>query len=367
MMNINGFSVSHKEGKARSGFLKTTRGDVETPVFMPVGTAATVKAITPETLESIGSQILLCNTYHLMIRPGEQVVNHLGGLNEFMNWQGPILTDSGGFQVMSLSKLRKINENGVTFRSHIDGKEFLITPEGSIRIQETLKSTIIMAFDECTPFPVEKKIAETSMKLSSRWAERSKSSFTGANGSMLFGIQQGGMFKDLREQSACYLNNIGFDGYAVGGLAVGEPQEKMFEVLDYSTDFFPEDRPRYLMGVGKPGDIIGAVLRGVDMFDCVIPTRSGRNGQAFVQNGTINLKNAKHQLDKNPIDENCSCYCCSNYSRGYLSHLVRSNEILGSMLLTWHNLHFYVNLMKKIRELIKKREFTAFANKFLNK
>ena len=364
-MKLNDFSVSHTEGRARTGLLKTSRGFIETPVFMPVGTAATVKAMTPESIETIGAQILLCNTYHLMIRPGEKVVNQLGGLNKFMNWSGPILTDSGGFQVMSLSKLRQLDENGVTFRSHVDGKKFLLTPEDSIKIQETLQSTIIMAFDECTPFPVEKKYAETSMRLSSRWAERSKSSFKGVNGSKLFGIQQGGMFKDLREQSANCLTSIGFDGYALGGLAVGEPQEKMFEVLDYSIDFFPNDRPRYLMGVGKPSDIIGSVLRGVDMFDCVIPTRSGRNGQAFVQDGTINLKNAKNQLDEKPIDENCSCYCCANYSRGYLSHLVRSNEILGSMLLTWHNLYFYVNLMKKIRELIQKREFTAFAKKFL--
>ena len=365
-MNVNAFSVSHVEGKSRTGLLKTSRGDIETPVFMPVGTAATVKAMLPETLEIIGAQILLCNTYHLMIRPGEKVVNKLGGLNKFMNWSGPILTDSGGFQVMSLAKLRQLNENGVTFRSHVDGKKFLLTPEASISIQETLKSTIIMAFDECTSFPVEKEVAEKSMKLSSRWAERSKSSFTGSNGSMLFGIQQGGMFKDLREQSARYLNDIGFDGYAIGGLAVGEPQKKMFEVLDYSTDFFPKYRPRYLMGVGKPSDIVGAVLRGVDMFDCVIPTRSGRNGQAFVKSGTINLKNAQYQLDNGPIDEACFCYCCSNYSKGYLSHLVRSNEILASMLLTHHNLHYYLGLMKKIRKLIKRGEFTAFAETFVN-
>ena len=364
-MGITDFSVSHVEGKSRVGLLKTSRGDIETPVFMPVGTAATVKAMLPETLEAIGAQIILCNTYHLMIRPGEKVVNNLGGLNTFMNWSGPILTDSGGFQVMSLAKLRQLNENGVTFRSHVDGKKFLLTPETSIMIQETLKSTIIMAFDECTPFPVEKKIAEKSMKLSSRWAERSKASFKGSNGSMLFGIQQGGMFEDLREESARYLNDIGFDGYAIGGLAVGEPQQKMFEVLDYSTDFFSKDKPRYLMGVGKPSDIVGAVLRGIDMFDCVIPTRSGRNGQAFVENGTINLKNAQYQLDKNPIDEACSCYCCSNYSRGYLSHLVRSNEILASMLITLHNVYFYISLMKKIRMLIKRGEFKAFAEKFV--
>jgi queuine tRNA-ribosyltransferase len=364
-MGITDFSVSHVEGKSRVGLLKTSRGDIETPVFMPVGTAATVKAMLPETLEAIGAQIILCNTYHLMIRPGEKVVNNLGGLNTFMNWSGPILTDSGGFQVMSLAKLRQLNENGVTFRSHVDGKKFLLTPETSIMIQETLKSTIIMAFDECTPFPVEKKIAEKSMKLSSRWAERSKASFKGSNGSMLFGIQQGGMFEDLREESARNLNDIGFDGYAIGGLAVGEPQQKMFEVLDYSTDFFSKDKPRYLMGVGKPSDIVGAVLRGIDMFDCVIPTRSGRNGQAFVENGKINLKNAQYQLDKNPIDEACSCYCCSNYSRGYLSHLVRSNEILASMLITLHNVYFYISLMKKIRMLIKRGEFKAFAEKFV--
>ena len=364
-MELNDFSVSHVEGKSRAGLLKTSRGDIETPVFMPVGTAATVKAMLPETLEAFGAQILLCNTYHLMIRPGEKVVSHLGGLNKFMNWSGPILTDSGGFQVMSLAQLRQLNENGVTFRSHVDGKKFLLTPETSIMIQETLKSTIIMAFDECTPFPVEKKIAEKSMKLSSRWAERSKSSFKASNRSLLFGIQQGGMFEDLREESARYLNDIGFDGYAIGGLAVGEPQQKMFEVLDYSTDFFPKDKPRYLMGVGKPSDIVGAVLRGIDMFDCVIPTRSGRNGQAFVESGTINLKNAKYKLDKNPIDENCDCYCCSNYSRGYLSHLVRSNEILASMLLTHHNVYFYISFMKKIRTHIKRGEFKAFAKKFV--
>jgi queuine tRNA-ribosyltransferase len=364
-MELKDFSVSHVDGKARAGILKTSRGCIETPVFMPVGTAATVKAMTPESLEKLGAQILLCNTYHLMVRPGEEIVNQLGGLNEFMNWSGPILTDSGGFQVMSLSKLRKLDENGVTFRSHIDGKKFLLTPESSIKIQERLQSTIIMSFDECTPFPVEKEIAEKSMSLSLRWGERSKSSFSGLNGSMLFGIQQGGMFRELREHSAVGLKKIGFDGYAIGGLAVGEPQEKMFEVLDYSVDFFPKDRPRYLMGVGKPSDIVGAVLRGVDMFDCVIPTRSGRNGQAFVETGIINLKNAKYKIDKTPIDEHCNCYSCLNYSRGYLRHLIRSNEILGSMLLTWHNLHYYLNLMKKIRESIKKGGFTAFAHNFL--
>ncbi len=364
-MELNDFSVSHVDGKARAGILKTSRGRVETPVFMPVGTAATVKAMMPESLEKLGAQILLCNTYHLMVRPGEEIVNQLGGLNEFMNWSGPILTDSGGFQVMSLSKLRKLDENGVTFRSHVDGKKFLLTPESSINIQECLQSTIIMSFDECTPYPVEKESAEKSMRLSLRWGERSKSSFSGLNGSMLFGIQQGGMYKELREHSAVGLKKIGFDGYAIGGLAVGEPQEKMFEVLDYSVDFFPKDRPRYLMGVGKPSDIVGAILRGVDMFDCVIPTRSGRNGQAFVENGVINLKNAKYRIDKRPIDDCCDCYCCLNYSRGYLRHLIRSNEILGSMLLTWHNLHYYLNLMKKIRELIKNGEFTAFAHNFL--
>ena len=359
------FKVLKNDNFARTGLIKTHRGAIHTPAFMPVGTQATVKACKIDDIKKTGSEIILSNTYHLMIRPGEKVVNHLGGLNKFMNWSGPILTDSGGFQVMSLAKLRQINENGVTFSSHIDGKKFLLTPEASISIQETLKSTIIMAFDECTPFPVEKKIAEKSMKLSSRWAERSKSSFKGSNGSMLFGIQQGGMFADLREQSAQYLTDIEFDGYAIGGLAVGEPQQKMFEVLDYSTNFFPKDKPRYLMGVGKPSDIVGAVLRGIDMFDCVIPTRSGRNGQAFVENGTINLKNAQYQLDKNPIDEACSCYCCSNYSRGYLSHLVRSNEILASMLITLHNVSFYISLMKKIRLLIKRGEFKAFAEKFI--
>ena len=365
-MSQNGFSVKHIEGKSRVGTLKTSRGIIKTPAFMPVGTAGTVKAMLPENLRTIGADVLLCNTYHLMLRPGEEIVNKLGGLNDFMNWKGPILTDSGGFQVMSLANLRTISEEGVIFKSHVDGKKFFLSPETSISIQKKLQSTIIMSFDECTPYPIDKSEAEKSMKLSLRWGKRSKKSFGRNPDSLLFGIQQGSMFEDLRKSSAIGLTDIGFDGYALGGLAVGETQEKMFEVIDFSIDLFPDNRPRYLMGVGKPSDIVGAVLRGVDMFDCVIPTRSGRNGQAFVKEGTINLKNAQYKNDELPLDPTCNCYCCSNYSKGYLSHLVRSNEILGSILVTWHNLSYYLNLMKNIRSKIAEGTFTDFAKKFQN-
>ena len=358
------FSILHTEGKARVGVLETSRGKIDTPAFMPVGTAGTVKAMLPDNLKSIGADVLLCNTYHLMLRPGEETVDQLGGLNKFMNWSGPILTDSGGFQVMSLAKLRTISEEGVVFRSHIDGKKFFMSPETSIVIQKKLQSTIIMSFDECTSYPIKKSEAEKSMKLSLEWGKRSKKEFGINSDSMLFGIQQGSMFKDLRKMSAKVLNDIGFDGYALGGLAVGETQERMFEVIDFSIDLFPERRPKYLMGVGKPSDIVGAVLRGVDMFDCVIPTRSGRNGQAFVEFGTINLKNARYKNDNEALDPKCDCYCCINYSKGYLNHLVRSNEILGSILLTWHNLHHYLSLMKTIRKKISEGTFTKFAKKF---
>lgn len=334
----------------RTGILHTPRGDIHTPAFMPVGTAATVKAMLPESVAQTGAEIILGNTYHLMLRPGAERVARLGGLHKFMNWQKPILTDSGGFQVMSLSKLRKITEDGVTFQSHIDGSKHMLSPERSMEIQCLLGSDIVMAFDECTPYPVDYDTARVSMELSMRWAQRSREAFGDRPGYMLFGIQQGSMYEDLRARSSEALQDIGFDGYALGGLAVGEGQDKMFEVLDYAVDMLPEDKPRYLMGVGKPSDIVGAVERGVDMFDCVLPTRSGRNGQTFTSEGTLNLRNARFADDPAPLDAACGCPCCAHYSRAYLHHLVKSNEILGGMLLSWHNIQHYQDLMLTIRE-----------------
>jgi queuine tRNA-ribosyltransferase len=344
------FEIKKQIGARRVGRITTAHGVIDTPVFMPVGTAATVKAMLPDSVASTGAQIILGNTYHLMLRPGAERVAKLGGLHKFMNWSGPILTDSGGFQVMSLSKLRKITENGVTFQSHLSGEKFELTPERSIEIQHLLGSTITMAFDECTPFPATWIDAKKSMELSMRWAERSKKAFVNRAGYGLFGIVQGGIYPDLRKASIEALASIGFDGYAIGGLAVGEGQEMMFKVLDDVMPYMPPEKPRYLMGVGKPDDIIGAVERGVDMFDCVIPTRSGRNGQAFVEGGTINIRNSKHAEDLSPLDEDTICEA-HKYSRAYLHHLVKSGEILGSMLMTWHNLQFYQNLTKKLREL----------------
>ncbi len=317
---------------------------------MPVGTAATVKAMLPESVRATGADIILGNTYHLMLRPGAERIAKLGGLHKFMNWPGPILTDSGGFQVMSLAKLRKIDKDGVTFQSHIDGGEHRLTPEKSMEIQHLLGSDITMVFDECTPYPATHEEAEDSMRLSLEWAERSKQAFIPSPGHALFGIVQGGIYPDLREESARALVDIGFDGYAIGGLAVGEGQEEMFNVLDYTIPLLPENKPRYLMGVGKPDDIIGAVARGIDMFDCVIPTRSGRNGQAYVRGGTINIRNAEYADDLHPLDPECLCPACLDYARAYLHHLVKSNEILGSMLMTWHNLQYYQDLMKGLRE-----------------
>ena len=344
------FEIKKQIGARRVGRITTAHGVIDTPVFMPVGTAATVKAMLPDSVASTGAQIILGNTYHLMLRPGAERVARLGGLHKFMNWSGPILTDSGGFQVMSLSKLRKITENGVTFQSHLSGEKFELTPERSIEIQHLLGSTITMAFDECTPFPATWEEAKKSMELSMRWAERSKKAFVKRSGYGLFGIVQGGIYPDLRKASIEALASIGFDGYAIGGLAVGEGQEMMFKVLDDVMPYMPVEKPRYLMGVGKPDDIIGAVERGVDMFDCVIPTRSGRNGQAFVEGGTINIRNSKHAEDLSPLDEDTICEA-HKYSRAYLHHLVKSGEILGSMLMTWHNLQFYQNLTKKLREM----------------
>ncbi|NQV47326.1 MAG: tRNA guanosine(34) transglycosylase Tgt [Rhodospirillaceae bacterium] len=363
-MSKFGFTLSATDGKARRGVVTTAHGDFDTPAFMPVGTAATVKAMLPGSVAGTGAQIILGNTYHLMLRPGAERIEKLGGLHKFMNWPGPILTDSGGFQVMSLSELRKMNENGVTFRSHLDGTMVELTPERSMEIQNMLDADITMAFDECTPFPATEDEAATSMRLSMRWAERSRQAFKERPGYGLFGIVQGGVFESLREESAKALTNTGFDGYAIGGLAVGEGQDEMFRVLGLTTPMLPDDRPRYLMGVGKPDDIVGAVLRGVDMFDCVLPTRSGRTGQAFTRRGPLNLRNARHADDPRPLDEDCACPACGGHSRAYLHHLVKSGEILAAMLLTWHNLHYYQDLMRGLRAAIGEGRLEAFTTGF---
>ncbi len=324
-----GFTLLAADGAARRGQVATAHGSIETPAFMPVGTAATVKAMRPEEVAATGADIILGNTYHLMLRPGAERIAALGGLHRFMNWPRAILTDSGGYQVMSLSELREIGEAGVTFRSHLDGTKMALGPESSIEIQRLLGTDIAMAFDECTPFPATEEQARQSMELSMRWAGRSKAAFVDRHGAGLFGIVQGSIYPDLRRHSAATLIEIGFDGYAVGGLAVGEGQETMFAVLDETVPALPQGRPRYLMGVGKPADIVGAVMRGIDMFDCVLPTRSGRTGQAFTRRGAINLRNARHGDDPRPLDEGCACPACRQYSRAYLHHLVRANEILG--------------------------------------
>jgi queuine tRNA-ribosyltransferase len=331
---------------------------------MPVGTAATVKAMTPEGVAASGARILLGNTYHLMLRPGAGRIASLGGLHRFMNWPHAILTDSGGFQVMSLAQLRKIDEEGVTFRSHLDGSRHLLTPERSIEIQHLLGADVTMALDECTPYPAPPEAVEASMELSMRWAERSRRAFVDRPSHGVFGIVQGGVHPDLRLRSAARLIEIGFDGYAVGGLAVGEGQTTMFSVLDATVPALPSDRPRYLMGVGKPADLVGAVLRGVDMFDCVLPTRSGRTAQAFTRGGALNLRNARHADDPAPLDPECPCTACTGYSRAYLHHLSRSGEILGSMLLTTHNLRYYADLMAAMREAIETGSLAAFAAAF---
>ena len=363
-MNSKIFTRLAVDSKARCGVLKTPRGDIRTPAFMPVGTAATVKAMLPESVRATGADILLGNTYHLMLRPTAERIQSLGGLHKFMNWDRPILTDSGGFQVMSLAGLRKLTEHGVTFKSHIDGSKHEITPERSIEIQRFLGSDIVMCFDECTPYPATEVEALNSMRLSMRWAQRSRDSFGDRPGHMLFGIQQGSVFADQRQESADALRTIGFDGYAVGGLAVGEGQAKMLEVLDYAADMLPEDRPRYLMGVGKPDDIVEAVARGIDMMDCVLPSRSGRTGQLFTRNGVVNIKNARHQNDPRPLDGDCACPTCQNYSRAYLHHVYRAQEMISGMLLTWHNLHYYQELMQSMRTAIAACSFTAFQTDF---
>ncbi len=358
------FAVETTDGRARQGVISTPRGEIRTPAFMPVGTAATVKAMLPGSVRATGADILLGNTYHLMLRPGAERIARLGGLHKFMNWDRPILTDSGGFQVMSLSGLRKLTEEGVKFSSHIDGSKHMLSPERSMEIQKLLGSDIVMCFDECPALPATDEAVARSMRLSMRWAQRSRDAFGDRPRHGLFGIMQGGVNRELREESALALRGIGFDGYAVGGLAVGEGQEAMFGVLDYAPGLLPEDKPRYLMGVGKPDDIVGAVERGIDMMDCVLPTRSGRTGQAWTRWGQVNIKNARHQDDPRPLDEDCACPTCRGYSRAYLHHVFRSREIIASMLLTWHNLHYFQELMTSLREAIGAGRLAAFAGVF---
>lgn len=363
-MTAFSFQVQATDGAARRGRLVTAHGEIDTPAFMPVGTAATVKAMFPETVAATGAQIILANTYHLMLRPGAERIAQFGGVRKLMNWPGPLLTDSGGYQVMSLSKLRKMSEDGVTFQSHIDGSKHHLTPERSIQIQHQLDATITMAFDECTPFPAEEKEVAESMRMSMRWAKRSKQAYVQREGYGLFGIAQGGIHENLRAESAAALQGIGFSGYAIGGLAVGEGQDLMFATLDHTMPHMPTAAPRYLMGVGKPLDIVGAVVRGVDMFDCVLPTRSGRTAQAFTRFGTLNLRNAKHADDPRPLDESVDCPASRNYSRAYYHHLIRSDEILGIMLLSWHNVAFYQHMMKGLRAAIVAQNLTQFAAAF---
>ncbi len=358
------FDLKATDGKARTGVISTPRGEIRTPAYMPVGTAATVKAMLPESVAATGADILLGNTYHLMLRPTAERVAALGGLHQFMNWDKPILTDSGGFQVMSLAGLRKLTEEGVRFSSHIDGSKHMLTPERSMEIQRLLGSDIVMCFDECPALPAEEAEVEKSMQLSMRWAQRSRDAFGDRPGHALFGIQQGGVTEQLRGESAEALKAIGFDGYAVGGLAVGEGQEAMFGVLDYAPDMLPVDKPRYLMGVGKPDDIVGAVKRGIDMMDCVLPSRSGRTGQAFTRRGVVNIKNARHADDPRPLDEDCGCPACQGYSRAYLHHVFRSGEMISGMLLTWHNLRYYQDLMAEMRAAIAACAFAAFETGF---
>ena len=362
------FSIHASDGAARTGTIRMLRGDIRTPAFMPVGTAATVKAMRPDEVRATGADIILGNTYHLMLRPTAERVARLGGLHSFMGWHRPILTDSGGYQVMSLSALTRQSENGVEFRSHLDGSRHLLTPERSMEIQRLLGSDIVMAFDECPPNGVDRDRAIASMQRSMRWARRSREGFDAggdhAARAALFGIQQGSLDQALRQESAEALIDIGFDGYAIGGLAVGEGQEAMFGVLDYAPAMLPPDRPRYLMGVGKPDDLVGAVERGVDMFDCVLPTRSGRNGQAFTWAGPLNIRNARFAEDQGPLDPRCDCPVCTTWSRAYLHHLVRAGEMLGAMLMTQHNLHFYQQLMAGMRAAISVGRFAAFAADF---
>ena len=357
------FKLIKENSGARRGQLSFERGTIETPAFMPVGTYGTVKAMTPEELESIGAEIILGNTFHLMLRPGTEIIQKHGDLHDFMNWQKPILTDSGGFQVYSLAKMRKITEQGVLFNSPVDGSKIELTPEYSMQIQKELGSDIVMIFDECTPYPATEKEAMDSMRLSLRWAQRCKVAHEG-NPSALFGIVQGGMYRELRHESAEGLKALGFDGYAIGGLSVGEPMEERNEVLDFTVPELPADKPRYLMGVGRPEDIVETVRRGVDMFDCVIPTRHARTGFIYTSKGILKIRNSRYQDDTRPLDERCDCYTCRNYSRAYIRHLDKCGEILGSRLTTIHNLYYYQQLMRDIRAAIEEDRFDAFADEF---
>lgn len=366
------FQLHHRDGQARTGTVSTPHGEIRTPAFMPVGTQATVKAMLPSQVAATGADIVLGNTYHLMLRPTAERVARLGGLHQFMGWNKPILTDSGGFQVMSLSALRKMTEEGVTFQSHLDGSKHHLTPERSIEIQHLLGSDITMVLDECPPFPIEKDAAATSMQLSMRWAQRSREAFDSLKGAMhgatphlLFGIVQGSVFPDLREESAKALQTIGFDGYAIGGLAVGEGQELMFQVLDDTMPHLTTEKPRYLMGVGKPSDLIGAVLRGVDMFDCVLPTRSGRNARAYTRYGEVNIRNARFAEDTRPLDAACACTACTQFSRAYLHHLFKAKEMLAGILLTLHNLTYYQELMADLRHAIESQQLQLRAEMLL--
>ena len=359
------FAIQQRDGAARRGQLTLAHGVVDTPAFMPVGTAATVKGMLPGAVAETGAQIILGNTYHLMLRPGSETIEQLGGLHKFMNWPGPILTDSGGYQVMSLASLRKLTEQGVTFRSHLDGSLYELTPERSMEIQRQLDADITMQFDECIAWPAAEADALRAMELSLRWASRCRTAFVERPGYGLFGINQGGVFPQLRARSAQGLIDIGFDGYAVGGLAVGEGQELMFATLESTVPLLPTDRPRYLMGVGTPADIVGAVRRGIDMFDCVMPTRSGRTGKGFTRRGEINVRNARHARDPRPLDADCRCPTCANHSRAYLNHLFKAEEMLGPILLTWHNIQFYQDLMKGLRGAIESGGLDSFAAGFL--
>ncbi len=363
-MSKDFFKILHTFGKARVGVLQTANGKIDTPVFMPVGTLGSVKGIFPQDLKKAGVQIILGNTYHLMQRPGENLIKKMGGLQRFINWNLPILTDSGGFQIWSLSKLRKIDKDGVTFSSHIDGKQIRLTPESSIIIQKKLNSDITMVLDECTNFPSTYNDSDESLQLTIKWAKRCKKQFIKRKGYGLFSIVQGGMFPELREKCAELLKQISFDGYAIGGLSVGEKHKKMIEIVDHTTNFLPEDKPRYLMGVGRPIDIINAVEKGVDMFDCVLPTRFGRNGRAFTTCGELNLKNSKFAYDNTPLDKNLNCFASKNFSKSYIHHLTKSNEMLSSMILSLNNIYFYQNMMTNLRESIKNGEYNKVKNNY---
>ena len=359
-----GFEVLASDGAARRGRLTTAHGVVNTPAFMPVGTAGTVKAMTSEAVAATGAEIILGNTYHLMLRPGAERIARIGGLHRFMNWSGPILTDSGGYQVLSLAKRRILTDRGVVFRSHLDGAEIDLTPERAVEVQRLLGADIAMVLDECTPHPVAEDAARQSMALSLGWARRCLNAFRPTPGHGLFAIVQGSIYPELRRECARTLTDIGFDGYAIGGLAVGEGQNTTFSVLDVTVPVLPADRPRYLMGIGKPADMVGAVARGIDMFDCVIPTRSGRTGQAYTRHGRLNLRNLRHADDTAPLDSGCGCPCCAGYSRAYLNHLVRAGEMLGGMLLTMHNLHYYQDLMAELRDAIEAGRMAQYAARF---